>query len=66
MFLLGNQGADVLKGQALQGLEGMVAKPLETQNPLKIMFHSRKKNPDWVKPAYVPTGNPRGRPKKTD
>ena len=62
MYLLGNLGADVLQGQELQGLEGL--QNLCPRIPWQLC-HCRKKNPDWVKPAYVPTGNPRGRPKKT-
>ena len=61
MYLLGNQGADALQEQGLQGLEGL--RNLCPNIPWQLC-HCRKKNPDWVKPAYVPTGNPRGRPKK--
>ena len=61
MYQLGNLGADALQEQGLQGLEGL--QNLCPNIPWQLC-HCRKKNPDWVKPAYVPTGNPRGRPKK--
>ena len=45
MFLLGNQGVDVLKGQDLQGLEGMLAKSFGDPKSLENYVSFQEKEP---------------------